>query len=162
MGNKALEQLLFIENQCANAQDAIIIRLLMEGVEVHEIVYLTNDSLDPASRVLTIKNRSGITIRKILLTTKCVELFQNAANQSIYILNNGYNPISKTSINLRDSHFLIKVSFQDYIANECMITEMDSVILRAIYTRLKRLAGFFSCPELIHLTTVKLEEKAYA
>ncbi len=40
MTNLTLENLYFIERQCLNPQDAIIIRLLMEGVEIHEIVYL--------------------------------------------------------------------------------------------------------------------------
>jgi len=37
-------------------------------------------------------------------------------------------------------------------------------VLRTIYMRLRRLAEFFSTPELTHLTALKLEymEKAYA
>lgn len=54
MTNLTLENLYFIERQCLNPQDAIIIRLLMEGVEIHEIVYLKKDSLDGSNRILTV------------------------------------------------------------------------------------------------------------
>ncbi len=114
----------------------------MEGVGVHELVYLTKDSLDITNRMLTLKDAYDIE-RKIPVTRKCVELFQSAVEQTKYILQNGYNQTRQNSVNLRDSRFLIKVSVQDYIANESMITELDSVILRVIYMRLKRLAEFF-------------------
>lgn len=158
-----LEKMLFVESQSVNPQDAIIIRLLMEGVGIHEIVYFTKNSLDPTTRTLTIKDFYDKE-RKIRVTPRCVELYLSAAAQTKYILNNGYNQTRQNSVNLRESNFLIKVSVQDYIANESMITEMDSVILRVIYMRLKRLAEFFSMPELIHFTSVKveLEEKVYA
>ncbi|MCZ8517398.1 hypothetical protein O9H85_34640 [Paenibacillus filicis] len=157
------EKLLFIESQCVNPQDAIIIRLLMEGIEVHELVYLTQDALNETTRILTIESPFG-TSRKIQVSKRCAELFQHAAEQTKYILENGYNPTKQNSVNLRHSPFLIKVSIHDYIANESMIMELDSVILRTIYMRLKKLAAFFSLPELVHLTTVRLEpeEKAYA
>ncbi|MGG2199461.1 MULTISPECIES: hypothetical protein [Paenibacillus] len=158
-----VEKLLFVESQSVNPQDAIIIRLLMEGVGVHELVYLTKDSLDITNRMLTLKDAYDIE-RKIPVTRKCVELFQSAVEQTKYILQNGYNQTRQNSVNLRDSRFLIKVSVQDYIANESMITELDSVILRVIYMRLKRLAEFFSMPELTHFATGKpaLQTKVYA
>ncbi|MCZ8514720.1 hypothetical protein O9H85_20275 [Paenibacillus filicis] len=160
MENITLEKMLSIERQCVNAQDAVIIRLLIEGIEINELVYLTNDSLDLINRLLTIADHSGRTIRTIVLSKRCVELFRSASDQTIYILDNGYSPIKQSSVNLRDSDSLIKISFQDYMANESMITEMDSVILRAIYRRLKRLAEIFSFPELVQLTTGKLNFKS--
>ncbi|WP_442952405.1 phage lytic cycle repressor MrpR family protein [Paenibacillus sp. UNC451MF] len=157
------EKINFIESQCINPQDAVIIRLLMEGIGTHEIVYLKKDSLDAANRLLVVKDSYGLK-RQVPVTKRCVELFQNALQQTKYILNNGYNPNKQLSVNLRDSDFLIKVSMQDFIANQSMITDMDSVVLRTIYMRLRRLAEFFSTPELTHLTAVKLEhkERAYA
>lgn len=135
----------------------------MEGVGTHEIVYLKKDSLDVFNRVLTIKDSYGIT-RQIPVTKRCVELFHSAINQTNYIINNGYDLSRQILVKLRDSDYLIKVSLQDFIANQSMITEMDSVVLRTIFMRLRRLAGFFLTPELNHLTTVKFDfnERAFA
>nr|WP_207952810.1 hypothetical protein [Paenibacillus agricola] len=135
----------------------------MEGVGAHEIVYLKKESLDPSKRLLTIKDSYGMT-RQVQVTERCVDLFQSAIHQTSYIINNGYDLSRQFVVKLKDSDYLIKVSLQDFIANQSMITEMDSVVLRTIFMRLRRLAGFFLTPELNHLTTIKLEcnEKAYA
>lgn len=163
MLNLTFEKLYFIERQCLNPQDAIIIRLLMEGVEVHEMVYLKKDSLDVSSRILTLKD-SLEQKRTIKVSERCAELYQNAVKQTHYFLYNDYDPINRNSVTLKDSPFLIRVSLKDYIANECMIIEMDSVILRTIYTRLRSLASFFSLPQISYLTTVRLDiaQKAFA
>jgi hypothetical protein len=135
----------------------------MEGVGTHEIVYLKKDSLDVFNRVLIIKDSYGI-MRQVPVTERCVELFQSAVNQTSYIINNGYDLSRQILVKLKESDYLIKVSLQDFIANQSMITEMDSVVLRTIFMRLRRLAGFFLTPELNHLTTVQLElnERVYA
>ncbi|NOU67982.1 hypothetical protein GC096_28545 [Paenibacillus sp. LMG 31461] len=100
--------------------------------------------------------------RYIPVSKTCVERFQSALKQTKYVTNLG-NPLQpKKFTDLRNSPFLIKMSMTDYIANRAMITELDSVILRTIYMRLRRLAEFFSLPELTHLTTVKLEVKQLA
>jgi hypothetical protein len=136
--------------------------LLLEGVDTHEIVYLKKESLDLSNRVLTIKDSRGI-MRQVRVTERCAELYLSAVNQASYIINNGYDLSRQIMVKLKDSDYLIKVSLQDFIANQSMITEMDSVVLRTIFMRLRRLAGFFVTPELNHLTTVKLEvkEKVY-
>ncbi|WP_371263571.1 hypothetical protein [Paenibacillus sp. 1_12] len=153
-----VDKIRFIESQCINPQDAIIIRLLMEGFGIHELVYLKKDSLDMENQILTLKDSYGIK-RQVTVTKRCLDLFQSAVNQTKYIVNNGYSPSRQLSINLRDSDYLIKVSLQDFIANQSMITEMDSVVLRTIYMRLRRLAEFFKTPELIHLTSIKPQLK---
>lgn len=163
MPNLTLEKLYFIERQCLNPQDAIIIRLLMEGVEIHEMVYLKKDSLDVSSRILTVKD-SLEQKRTIKVSERCAELYQNAVKQTHYLFYNDYDPINRNSVTLKDSPYLIRVCLKDYIANECMIIEMDSVILRTLYTRLRSLASFFSLPQISYLTTVKLDmaQKAFA
>ncbi|CAN7425756.1 hypothetical protein LJR153_002787 [Paenibacillus sp. LjRoot153] len=91
-----------------------------------------------------------------------MERFQAALKQTKYITTS-CNPLQPKKItDLRNSPFLIKMSMTDYVANRAMITELDSVILRTIYMRLRRLAEYFSLPELTHLTTVKLEMKQLA
>lgn len=160
MENVTLEKMHFIERRCVNAQDAVIVRLLMEGIEMNEIVYLTNNSLDAVNRLLIIEDRSGMSLRTVSLSKRGIELFQSACDQTIYIRNNGYSPIKQASVRLRNNDSLIKVGLEDYIANESMIAEMDSVLLRVIHRRLGKLAEIFSFPELLQLTTVKLHFKS--
>jgi hypothetical protein len=140
-----------------------MIRLLTEGIEIHEIVYLKKDSLDAKHKLLTLKDSHG-TKRRFTVTSKCVDLFQGAINQTKYIFDNGSGSSRQLSIPLRDSDYLIKVSSQDFIANQSMITEMDSVVLRTMYMRLRRLAEFFSTPEIVDLTSLKMgrQEVLYA
>ena len=100
--------------------------------------------------------------RYIPVSKTCVERFQAALKQTKYLTNFG-DPLQPRKLtDLRNSPFLIKMSMSDYVANRAMITELDSVILRTIYMRLRRLADYFSLPELTHLTTVKLELKQLA
>ncbi len=56
-------------------------------------------------------------------------------------------------VELRASSHLIKVSLRDYIANEAMIQEMDSVRLRTIYKRIRQLSVIYSIPDLSYLNT---------
>jgi hypothetical protein len=134
----------------------------MEGVATHELVYLKKDSLDAVNQLLVVKDSYDI-LRQVPLTKRCVELFQSAVSQTNYIINNGDNLSLQSTVKLRDSDYLIKVSLKDFITNQSLITEIDSVLLRTIYMRLKRLAALYSTPELTHLTTVKLQlqEMAY-
>ncbi|MGF9713779.1 hypothetical protein [Paenibacillus naphthalenovorans] len=163
MTKLTLENLYFIERQCLNPQDAIIIRLLMEGVEIHEIVYLKKDSLDGSNRILTVIDCLEQK-RTIKVSERCAELYQNAVKQTHYFFYNDDDPAHRKSVTLKDSPYLIRVCLKDYIANESMIIELDSVILRTIYTRLRSLASFFSLPQISYLTTVRLDmaQKVFA
>lgn len=147
MNDWSLERLLEIEKKCMNQQDAILIRLFLEGVEIHEMVYLTKKSLDPLSRILTVIDASRET-RQLSVSSKCVELYQNAMNQLYY-----YWESSQEVVPLRESPFLIKMSCEDFLAHESMILEMDSVILRTIYRRLHDLAQVHDYPGLTYLAT---------
>ncbi|OCT15649.1 hypothetical protein A8709_16435 [Paenibacillus pectinilyticus] len=144
-----------------NPQDAIIIRLLIEGVAPHEIVYLKGTSLDEKNQILTVSDALGVK-RHMQVSKTCVERFQSALKQTKYVTSSGDHFTQHKLTDLRKSPFLIKMSMGDYIANRAMITELDSVILRTIYMRLRRLAEMFNMPELTHLTTVKLELKELA
>ncbi|CAN7763231.1 hypothetical protein LJR153_007149 [Paenibacillus sp. LjRoot153] len=141
----SVEKLIQIESQCRNPQDAIIIRLFLESIEVHEIVYLKKQSLEPIKRILTITDSSGRE-RQQFVSTKCVELYQKAINQKNYLS-------KEEVVALRDTDYLVKVSFIDYVAYESMIQDIDSVILRTIYKRLHDLAELNSFPELTYLHT---------
>ncbi|MBP1961596.1 hypothetical protein [Paenibacillus aceris] len=88
-------------------------------------------------------------------------MFQTALEQTKYVVNCGH-PTKQKIADLRASDDLIKVSMHDFIANRCLITQMDCVILRTIYMRLRQLAEMFATPELTYLTTIKLEIKQLA
>lgn len=75
-----MKNLLFIENDCINPQDAIIIRLLLEGVELHEISFLQSSSLDPVNKSLTIEDVSG-RIRQQRVSQQCVSLYEKKATK---------------------------------------------------------------------------------
>ena len=132
MNELSIEQLLTIEEKCINPQDAIIAHLLIEGVEVHEIIYLKEESLDIVSHVLTITD-SARKKRHQVVSQKCVDLYQKALKQSQYRINNHF---SARAISLKDTGFLIKASLEDYSAHEDAIHNMDSVIYQTIYDRL--------------------------
>ncbi|OAS13807.1 hypothetical protein [Paenibacillus oryzisoli] len=122
---------------------------------------MKSNSLDEKKQILTVSDAMGGK-RYISVSRTCVERYQSALKQTKYLTNLGDPLQSKKLTDLRNSPFLIKMTMTDYIANRAMITELDSVILRTIYMRLRRLAEHFSFPELTHLTTVKLEMKQLA
>ncbi|UKS30497.1 hypothetical protein LOZ80_16750 [Paenibacillus sp. HWE-109] len=135
--------------------------MLVEGIEAHDIVYLKKSALDAAKQLLTVTDSLGAR-KQIQISKRCVELFQLALDQTKYIVNYDEHPAKHMTTDLRESDDLIKVGIRDFVANRSLITEMDSVRLRTIYMRLRRLAVVFSTPELTYLTTVKLEVKHLA
>lgn len=161
MNKLSRNHLLYLADRCANPQDALILQLIMEGVEIHEIVYLKRDSVDFGSRTIAVKNESDV-IRKQAVSQKCATIFYNAIHQTRYLLNNGTVIEPNRFVLLKDCGFAVKPSADDFIANESMIQELDSVILRTIYNRLKSLAEVFGLPELTYLATVRMYEEVYA
>lgn len=82
-----------------------------------------------------------------------MDLYHAAIEQTHYEV--PATPLAKTSLAaLRESGRLIKLTLADYVANRCLITDMDSAMLRTIYMRLRRLAAHFSAPELLELLNV--------
>ncbi|WNR46303.1 hypothetical protein [Paenibacillus roseipurpureus] len=123
---------------------------------------MRSNSLDELKQILTVTDAFGAT-KQIQVSRTCVERFHAALKQTkYYMCGDGKKQVASTPTPLRESSFLIKMSMSDYVANRAMITELDSVILRTIYMRLRRLAEYFKMPELTHLTTVKLELKQLA
>jgi site-specific recombinase XerD len=133
MNELTVEKLLEMENNLINPQDAIIAHLVLEGVEVHEIVYLKEDSLDINSHILTITDHTKKKRRQVV-SQKCVNLYQMAVKQSQYILNQ-HTPAQ--TVNLKDNGYLIKTTVEEYTAHESKKNEMDSVIYRTIFNRLR-------------------------
>ncbi|BFT73527.1 hypothetical protein PAENIP36_49690 [Paenibacillus sp. P36] len=133
---------------------------MVEGIEAHEIVYLKKSSLDTKKQLLTVTDAFGAK-RQVHVSKRCVDLFQKAMLQTQYVAHLGH-PTKQKVTDLRSSDDLIKVSMDDFIANRCLITQMDCVLLRTIYMRLRQLAERFATPELTYLTTTRLEIKQAA
>jgi hypothetical protein len=150
--SSSMAGLSFIADQCINPQDALIIQLYVEGVDIHEIVYLRKDSLEFATRTISITDGKRV-VRRQRVSPKCAELFHYAIRQTKYFLNNGMKQSESAAIRLKETAFAIKPSLHDFVANEAMILEMDSIILRTIYHRCRTLADVFNMPELAYLTT---------
>ncbi|TXK85996.1 hypothetical protein [Paenibacillus sp. N3.4] len=158
MDIRTLEKIQKIESQCVNPQDAVIIRLLLEGIEANELVNIKSEALDIKNQLLTVLDSSGMK-RQVPVTKRCAEIFQSAVLQTNYVIHNGSSTNKPISVHLRNSDHLIKVSLEDFVANQSMIRELESVVLRTIYMRLRRLSELFRTPELTHLTTEKFESK---
>lgn len=131
MNELIIESLLFAESKCINPQDAIVVHLLNEGLKVHEIIYLKNNSLDVPNRVLTVTDSSRKK-RKQAISQKTAEMYQKANTQTQYFIDNYHSP---KIVKLKENGYLIKASLEDYAAHENMIQEMDSVIYRTIFNR---------------------------
>ncbi|MDD9268801.1 hypothetical protein ACFPES_17305 [Paenibacillus sp. GCM10023248] len=124
------------------------------------MVYLKKSSLDRMNLLLTVTDAVGAK-RHVRISRKCAELYQLALEQTRYIVDEGCP--SKPSIrDLRASDDLIKVSMHDFIGNRCLITQMDCVILRTIYMRLRRLAEKFAAPELTYMTAMTYRSEQFA
>jgi integrase len=151
-----LAKLLFVETQCINPQDALVIRLLIEGFEIHEIVYLKKESIDTDYRAITFNDGYG-NQKQYPISTRCAQLFMSAINQTHYISNNGFDHSKIIKTELRDSNYVIKVGTSDYLAHADNPQEMDSIVLKTIYNRLRTLAEIYNIPEITFVTTVRVK-----
>ncbi len=80
------EELTAIENSCANAQDAVIFRLLFEGVggaQLSEITNLTKDGVDYRRKELRLINNKKI-VRFLKVSDRCLDLIKSAIEQEYY------------------------------------------------------------------------------
>ncbi|RTE02854.1 hypothetical protein [Paenibacillus whitsoniae] len=123
--------------------------MLLEGLTPQDMLQLRRHSLQVPSRKLTYTDGCG-TIKQHHVSLACMDLYQAAIDQTHYEIPAAR--LAKASIaTLRESGRLIKLTLADYVANRCLITDMDSAMLRTIYMRLRRLAAHFSAPELLEL-----------
>lgn len=160
MQEQLMAKLLFVETQCINPQDALVIRLLIEGFEIHEIVYLKRNSIDLDYRSITFNDGYG-NRKQYQISTRCAQLFMSAINQTHYISNNGTDHSKVFKTELKNSNYVIKVGNSDYLANEANIEEMDSLVLRTIYNRLRTLAEIYNIPEITFVTTVRVKSNQF-
>ncbi|WP_419872909.1 hypothetical protein [Candidatus Pristimantibacillus sp. PTI5] len=104
-----------IELNCENAQDAVIIRLLFEGVQgkaVSELRNLTISDVDFEGRILQLTDNDG-SIRELLVSEKCIKLIKDAYEEMTYTKKNGrmgsYDNI-RDYTELVDSEYIIRSS----------------------------------------------------
>lgn len=133
MNELTVEKLFEMENNLINPQDAIIAHLIIEGVELHEIVYLKEDSLNLKNNVLTISDHTRKK-RRQEVSQKCVNLYQKALKQTHYILK---HCTPSQTVHLKDNGYLIKTSVEEFTAYESKKNEMDAVVYETIFNRLR-------------------------
>lgn len=86
-----VEELVNIENGCANAQDAIVFRLLFEGVngaQLSEITNLTKHDVDWGRKELRLTDNKK-RVRFIKVSDRCLDMITEALEQEVYWSNNG-------------------------------------------------------------------------
>ena len=88
LSEEKLEQ---IENWCMNAQDAVVLRLLFEGVrgrEYSELRHIKKSDISIDSNVLKLVD-AGNKIRELELSDRAIRLLLKAAAEDIYFKRNG-------------------------------------------------------------------------
>ncbi|MDO6628646.1 hypothetical protein CON15_19750 [Bacillus cereus] len=123
-----------IENDCVNAQDAIIIRLLFEGIEGKEAIEIRELKKDDILEDESCLNIGG---NKIRVEEKTINLAIKAAKQKVYRKKNG-SMEHRENINdyneLTDNKFIIRSSITQ-------LRSFDECVNKAvIYRRLKMLS----------------------
>lgn len=108
------DQIMKIESQCVNAQDAVIIRLLFEGVQgraVSELRNLKRKDVDFETGILTLIDEDGST-RDLQVTERSIELINMALSQEEYTKSNSDNLPSNLveSTKLLSSDYVIRSS----------------------------------------------------
>ncbi len=130
------EELLELEQQCVNAQDAVIARLLFIGVrgeECSDLISLKVDNVTPEKIILQ--------DREIIIDNSTYELVQEAIHQDQYIKGNGEPSASVRSLNmvLNQSEYVIKSSGSKKVG------EINYQTLRM---RVNRVKDYFGNPYL--------------
>ncbi|WP_135546939.1 phage lytic cycle repressor MrpR family protein [Paenibacillus cymbidii] len=131
---------------CRNAQDAVLIKLLMEGVGGDgnsELLNLTIHDIHPSTNELTLRSADGCT-RKLTVSKACIALCLRAHAQSTYLRRNGQ--VSKrakvTTANLVVNDFIIRSSVTQ-------TGHLQHAQKNIVHRRMSVLAELFGFPGLI-------------
>jgi integrase len=148
------EQQLFTESElneivdkCENAQDAVIVQLIMEGVlgeANEELLNLRKNDIDFDNGILELRDEIKNASRKLYpVSEKCLRLCRQALSETEYVKANGdASPDTKAlSTKLADNEFLIKSS----LTNTKNMGKADKNI---IHRRLDVLSKYFNKPNL--------------
>lgn len=142
------DELEYIMKKCRNAQDAVIIRLRMEGVggEANsELLNLKISDVDQKNNKLNLTNKNGVN-RVLRVSEECIKLCIAAFEQKTYLKKNGaYKKQTKaTTTNLVDNEYIIRSS----ITKTESFEDAEKFI---IHRRLSVLSKYFNEPNLTPL-----------
>lgn len=99
------QDLLFIEDYCNNYQDAVIFRLLWEGVQGKSCSELTNLTKDDIhGNKLTLRDEDG-SVRQLSVSDRAIKLIEGAVKKQIYYKRNG--EMDDTYDNVRNFNDLV-------------------------------------------------------
>lgn len=117
-----------------NPQEAVVDRLLQEGLLPEEIANLKSMHIDTEGRYVYVLRKGGL--RPHPISKKCIQLLHQALQQSEFPFRlwDGADGFVK----LLQSEYVVKVSMHDYVGNEAFISDPASVRLRAVYQRLRK------------------------
>jgi integrase len=124
------------EQPADNPQEAVIIRLLQEGLHPEEIANLKSMHIDSEARIVYVHRKGGL--RPHPVSKMCLQLLQQADRQAEYSVK--VPGSDGGTVKLLQSEYVIKVSLLDYVGNEAFIHDPASVRLRAVYNRLRKLS----------------------
>lgn len=135
-------ELIEIEEMCANYQDAVIFRLLFEGVGGEtwsEIRNLTGDDIDVKNKTLYLRDKDNNT-RVLEVSTRCIRYCQEALDEKEYFKKNG----------LMEEHVRIK-NIAELVQNNYVVrnaitkthTFSDPVADSTIYRRVHAIRDFY-------------------
>lgn len=139
------EELEYFISKCRNAQDAVIIRLRMEGVGGSgnsELLNLKIGDVDEKKNTLKLTDKDG-QVRFLKVSDKCISLCLAAHRQTTYLKKNGaYKKESKSTItNLVENDYILRSS----ITKTENFQEAEKFL---VHRRLKVLADYFEEPYL--------------
>ncbi|MGD7007703.1 HNH endonuclease [Metabacillus sp. 84] len=130
-------------SQCKNAQDAVIIRLLFEGicgVKYSEILNLRISDVNIKTGIISLNN-NGL-IRELKVSDKCIALIKEANAQKIYLNKNG-TAIRGIEAPLIDNEFVVRSTNRGRIGDEKNKVIYDKHL---IHRRLRSLAECLNLP----------------
>lgn len=100
-----------IERNCVNAQDAVIVRALFEGLTVTELLNLKKEDVDYENNVLKLKDdKKGE--RTLKVSDQCIKLISQAATETKHYKNNGMvtESTKRTWNELIDNEYVLRPS----------------------------------------------------
>lgn len=133
-------------NSCVNAQDAVIFRLLFEGVcgkGYSELVNLRKRDVDFTSKTINLINEKR-NRRQLQVSDGCLDLIKRALTEELYIKGNGG---ANLALNQREYLALVP---SDYILRTSHTSAglQKGVIPSTISRRTKHMAEFFGWPKV--------------
>jgi site-specific recombinase XerC len=107
------QELMQIEDWCVNAQDAVIFRLVWEGVYGHALSELSNlkmSDVDVENQILNLADAKG-NHRQLQVSSRCIDLIKDAYKSDIYYKKNGeavLEDYQREYVDLLSSEYVLK------------------------------------------------------